>query len=282
MRHLSHAAALAISVEAGPTEILTESLLSRNAGRPRCIEGTNIFCFGLHDVPTMQGIAEAGTVHCWAVQVEQVSPSELSEDSHDPTGAVHVFHMVERCARCDLAQLRNFTRQRVDRGHVEVHPGLLRSSEQVQDRVGRTTHRDIKAHGVFKRASAGNLTRQRRGVILLVPAPRQLDDQTSRAQKQLFPVRVGRQQRAVAGQTQPQSLGQAIHGVGGEHARAGATGWTSRALIGLYRSVVGAGVCGDHHGIDQIQLVLGQCGFARFHRTTRDENHRDIEPHGGV
>ena len=28
--------------------------------------------------------------------------------------------------------------------------------------------------------------------------------------------------------------------------------------------------------------MLGQCGFARFHRTTRDENHRDIEPHGGV
>ena len=129
MRHLSHAAALAISVEAGPTEILTESLLSRNAGRPRCIEGTNIFCFGLHDVPVAQCLAKVGTVNCWAVQVEQISPSEFSEDGHDAAGAVHVFHVVERRARCDLAQLRNFARQRVDRGHVEVHPGFLRSSE---------------------------------------------------------------------------------------------------------------------------------------------------------
>ena len=44
----------------------------------------------------------------WAVQMEQVSPCEFTEDGHDPTGAVHVFHVVERRARCHLAQLWDF------------------------------------------------------------------------------------------------------------------------------------------------------------------------------
>jgi hypothetical protein len=43
-------------------------------------------------------------------------------------------------------------------------------------------------------------------------------------QEQLLAVGVGGEQRAVAGQRQAQGLGEAVHGVGREHARAGAAG----------------------------------------------------------
>src|SRR5690606_17279237 len=74
---------------------------------------------------------------------------------------------------------------------------------------------------------------------------------------------------------------EAVHGVGGKHAGTGAAGWAGRALILLSHLVADTGVSGNHHGVDQVQLVLGQFCLACLHRPARDKHHGNIEAHGG-
>ena len=47
------------------------------------------------------------------------------------------------------------------------------------------------------------------------------------------------------------------------------------------RFVGGGIVGGNDHGVDQIQAVAGQFGFAGFHRPAGDEHHRDVQAQGG-
>ena len=97
--------------------------------------------------------------------------------------------------------------------------------------------------------------------------------------EQTLAVGVRGDHRAVAGQRQSQRLGQAVHRVGGEHARARAAGRAGRRSIcceiGLGDLVVGGG----DHGIDQIDglLLALDRDLAGFHRPARDEHHRHVE-----
>ena len=56
-----------------------------------------------------------------------------------------------------------------------------------------------------------DVARQHRLVVLPVVAIAQFDHQAAGAPEKLFPVGVGRQGRAVAGQAQTEGLGQAVH-----------------------------------------------------------------------
>ena len=89
-------------------------------------------------------------------------------------------------------------------------------------------------------------------VVLLVIAPGQVDDQVAGLEEQPLAVGVGREHRAVAGQRQAQRLGQAVHRIGGEHARAGAAGRAGRALDHLDVLVADLVVGGGDHGVDQV------------------------------
>ena len=109
------------------------------------------------------------------------------------------------------------------------------------------------------------------------------------ALEQLLAIRVRRHHRAVTGQGQTQRLGQAVHGVGSEHARAGTAGGASRSLD-LGHLFVGVVLVGrDDHGVHQVQLLelddvgrgVGQLGLARFHGAARDKDHRNVQAHGG-
>ena len=94
-----------------------------------------------------------------------------------------------------------------------------------------------------------------RVVVLLVVAAREIDDEMAGLDEQPLAVGVGRERRAVAGQRQAQRLGQAVHRVGGEHARARAAGRAGRALD---RRDVGVGdllVGGGDHGVDQVERL---------------------------
>ena len=108
MSHFPDAAALPVGIKAGPSEILTKRLLSRNAGGPRSVERPNILIIRLYDVPLGQRFTQTGRVDGRAVQVQQVTARKLTQDGHHAAGTMHVFHVVERRARCDFAQLRNF------------------------------------------------------------------------------------------------------------------------------------------------------------------------------
>jgi hypothetical protein len=107
--------------------------------------------------------------------------------------------------------------------------------------------------------------------------------------EQLLAVGMGGHHRAVAGQGQAQCFGQAVHGIGGEHARARTAGGAGRTLHLGHGFIRHAGVSGHHHGIDQIELFdldglcarVEQPGFTGFHGSARDKHHRNIDAHGG-
>ena len=69
----------------------------------------------------------------------------------------------------------------------------------MQDGIGRSAHRDIQAHRVFKRFEAGDVAGQGGFIIIVVIAFAKLDDQVAGALEQLFAVGVGRQHGTVAG-----------------------------------------------------------------------------------
>jgi len=90
---------------------------------------------------------------------------------------------------------------------------------------------------------------------------------------------VGGHHGAVARQCQSQSLRQAVHRVGGKHARAGAAGGAGRPFDLKQVFVSDAVISGSYHGVDKID-GFSSCP-AGLHRTTGDKHRGDIESHGG-
>jgi len=164
--------------------------------------------------------------------------------------------------------------------------GTLRDSASMSRRSKSTSaswaaHGDVQGHGILEGLAAGHVARQYGLVAVLVVTLAQLDGDTPGAQEQLLAVGVGGQCGAVARQGQAEGFGQAVHRVGGEHARAAAAGGAGAALV-FGDLLVGAGIVGGHHhGVDQVQAVVGQLRLAGFHRAAGDEHHRDVQAQGG-
>ena len=106
-----------------------------------------------------------------------------------------------------------------------------------------------------------------------------VDDSFGGALKEQFAIGMGGDHRAVAGQGQAEGLVEAVHGVGGEHSRAGAAGRAGAAFHPVDLLVAHLAVGGHDHGIDQIvALVAVDSGL---HWAAGDKNGRDIQAHGG-
>ena len=150
----------------------------------------------------------------------------------------------------------------------------------MQHGVGRAAHGDVERHGVLERLEAGDRARQRGLVIVLVVAAGEIDDEMAGLDEQALAVGVGGHDRAVAGQREAERLGEAVHGVGGEHARAGAAGRAGVALQRLHL-LVGIMLVGrrDHRvdEVDRFDLAL-DLDLAGLHRPARDENGGNVEP----
>ena len=227
----------------------------------------------------VERFAERSRMHGRQVAVDQPGIVELAEDGHDAAGAVDVFHVHVRLGRRDLAQHRHLARQRVDVVLIEVDLALMGGGQDVQHGVGRAAHGDVERHGVLEGALRGDAARQCGVVVLFVIALGEIDDQMAGLDEQPLAVGMRRQRRAVAGQRQAERLGQAIHRIGGEHARAGAAGRAGRALDDLDVLVGNLVVGGRNHGVDQIERLrlAGEHHLAGFHRPAGDEDGRDVE-----
>ena len=106
-------------------------------------------------VPRVQELPQRPAVHGAHPAVEQPGPVQLAQDRRDAARPVHVLQVVG-AARRDLAQARHPAGQLVDLLEPEVHPGLVRRGEQVQDRVRRPAHGHVQRHRVLERVPAGD------------------------------------------------------------------------------------------------------------------------------
>ena len=155
--------------------------------------------------------------------------------------------------------------------------------EQVQDRVGRAAHRDVERHRVLERVAGRDAPRQH-GLVVVVVVARVQRPRRAPASSYSAARGVGGEHRAVAGQREPDRLGEAVHRVGGEHAGAGAAGRAGalldpqrcprrrrrrrrRRMIASMRS--------------SLRTAVDQRGPAGLHRAAGDEHGRDVQPQRG-
>ena len=209
---------------------------------------------------------------------------ELAEDAGDAAGAMHVGNL-PLAGRRGLADARHGVGDTLDVIQCEVHVGGLRHGEDMQHGVGGTAHGHIHGHGVLESLLGGDGTRQHGIVGIVVVLVSDLDDLLGGTLEQVLAVGMGGQNGAVARQSQTDGLGQAVHGVGGEHAGAGTAGRADGLLVGeqilFVQIVIGGGV----HHVDQIGVLLhgavGQHGGAGLHRTAGNEHGRNVESQRG-
>ena len=84
---------------------------------------------------------------------------------------------------------------------------------------------------------------------------------------------------AVAGKGQADGFGEAVHGIGGEHAGAAAASGAGRRFNGGYFGIVLGRVGRLDHRVNQVQTVFS--ADTGFHRSAGHENGGDVQPHGG-
>ena len=222
-------------------------------------------------------------MHGGQIAVDEATFVELTEDRHDATGTVHVFHVHVRLGWRHLRKHRNAARQPVDVFHGEIEFSFMSCGEDVQHGVGGPAHGDVEGHGVLESAKAGDLARQHAHAVLLVIALGEIDDQVAGFDEQAFAVRMRGERRTVTGQRETKGFGQAVHGIGGEHAGTRTAGRTGGALDDRDILVRNPVIGGGHHGIDQIDCLrnASENDLSRFHRATGYEDRGDVETERG-
>ena len=237
-----------------------------------------------HDVPIVELVFQGLVVDGVHVAVQLARTVELAEDADDAACAVYVGDL-PFAGRRGLADARHGVGDAFDVVKREVHVGGLRHGEDVQHGVGGTAHGHIHGHGVLESLLGGDGTRQHGIVVIVVILLGDLHHLLGGALEQVLAVGMGGQNGAVARQSQTDGLGQAVHGVGGEHAGAGTAGRADGLLVGeqilFVQIVIGGGV----HHVDQIGVLLhgavGQHGGAGLHRAAGNEHGRNVESQRG-
>jgi hypothetical protein len=216
--------------------------------------------------------------------VDQAAALQLAQDGHDAAGPVDVLHVHVGLGRRHLGQARHAARQAVDVGHAEVDAAFVRGGQQVQHGVGRAAHGDVQAHGVLERRAGGDAARQGRGVVLLVPALAEVDDHTAGFLEQRLAVGVGGQHRAVAGQDRPRaSVRQFIELAVNMPEHEPQVGHAAFSIAvtssSVYLSSAATTMASTRSSARILPLI--RIHLAGLHRPAGDEDHRDVQPHGG-
>ncbi|CCX78115.1 uncharacterized protein BN560_02415 [Parabacteroides johnsonii CAG:246] len=83
-------------------------------------------------------------VHTFHISVHQAAFQQFVHDPHDATGAVYILDMIGVCVGSYLAKAGGLAGEHIDIVHREVRFRFLRNCEQVENRIGGTTHCNIQ------------------------------------------------------------------------------------------------------------------------------------------
>ena len=237
------------------------------------------------DIPIIEPLPGAIVEGRVDLEVQVARPAQLTQDGGDTAGAVHILDVVSAVRR-HLGQARYAVGDLVDVLEGEVHLALLGGGQCVEDGVGGTTHSHVQCHGIAEGFLGGDGARENGVVFLAVVASAQVHDGAASLLEKIAAGAVGSQRGAIARQGQAERLGEAVHGVGGEHAGAGTTG---RAGGFLYprQPFVGDGIAGRRRdGRNQIRRcvchAVNDHSLAGLHRSTRYEDGGDVQTQRGI
>src|SRR5690606_28036034 len=133
---ITDTAVFTVAVQRWPTGALAERSLGRDTGRTSLVELHNLFARVAHDVPLIQRFFHGFAVNGRQVAVQQAGAVDFTQNTHDATGTLYVFHIVQRQVRRHSTQHRNHPRQTVDVIQVEVALGFLSRSQRMRNGVG--------------------------------------------------------------------------------------------------------------------------------------------------
>ena len=180
---------------------------------------------------------------------------------------------VVMAGRREVAQVRHLGARLVDPVEVKVDPRLVRDGGQMQHGVGGAAQRHIQTERVAERGFCHDLLRGQ-------PLPNQLDDPHAGLFGQTDARRVHGGNRAVPRQRHADDLGDAVHGVRGEHAGAASAARTGGGFHRVELRVVHLArlIRADRleHGV-QIHVAAAAGHAAGHHRAAGDDHGGQVE-----
>src|SRR5579884_1576921 len=240
----------------------------------RAIDGANhlvVAHLSLRDI-----LAERFQGDGQTIQVESAGfLCQFVQDGADAASAVNVLH-VPLARWADLAQVWRAHGNGIDPLERIIDTSLTREGKGMQDGIGRAAHRHIQREGVINALLVHDLTRSQIGFD---EAHNLLTGPLCQFAPFLRDGEIG----AVAGQSQPKRLHQAVHGISGEHAGAGAAGWTGLLFQFQQFTIIDLARLVRAHTLKNTNEVNASpiCQLACRHRATTDEDGRNVQAHRG-
>ena len=235
--------------------------------------------FHLIYIIAFDGLAQRHAVDTAYGRVEQTTPGQFAQDVQYASRAVHILYVVLLRVGRHLAEAGHAARQHVDVVHPKIHLSLVGNGQQMEHRVGGASHGDIQRHGIEESLAGGNVARQHAVISLFIVFIGVAHDECRSVPEEAAAVDVGGQHGAVAGKGQSDGLVEAVHGIGGKHARTTAASRAGMLLDGRHLGIAYRRVGRLHHGVNQVQML--PVPFTGLHRAAAHEHRGDVQAHGG-
>ncbi len=236
-----------------------------------------------HHVVRFNGFADSLCMDGVAFAVNEAHSVKFRENAENTACTVHVFHVNVVNGRSDFTNARRVTGKSVDVLHGEVCTGFLCNGEQVENRVRATAHGDVETHGVFESGLRGDRTRKDGFIVFIIVAVAEFHNATSCFFKELSTFGVCGDNGTVTRKGKTDRFGKGVHRVGREHTGAATAGRAGGGFDGGGIFIRNARVGGIDHCVDQVERAVGTVlllHVARFHRTARNEDGRNVQAHG--
>ena len=214
-----------------------------------------------------------GAVHSLGGGVDESQAVQSLHDGAQAAGVVQVHQAVD-AGGIQLHQMWHRVGNGVDALQVKLQPRLMGDGGQVQHGVGGAAQGHVRRQTVLDSLLRDDVT----GAQVLF---HQLHDLHACVLGKQDALALHGGDGAVAGQTQTQQLRHAVHGVGREHAGAGAA-----AGAGVLHDVLGLGLghLAGAHGAGSLESVrqghLVAIGLTGHHGATGAEDGGDVHPQG--
>ena len=153
----------------------------------------------------------------------------------------------------------------------------MSNGQQVKHRIGRTTHGNIKRHGIQEGFTSSYAFRQYTFITFFIIFICILYDKSCRILEELCTIGMSSQNRTIAWQSQAQCLIQTIHRIGRKHTRTASATRTSMVFNLCHIFVTYACIGTLNHCINQIEVLT--IPFTCFHRTSRNKHSRNVQTH---
>ena len=279
MFNVADAAIHAVCVEGLVVRVLCPQLIAENTSRCTAVDAFGFWVNRLfQDGVFLNVFSQSGTVHTLHRSVNQSSLCQFAKQIQHAAGTSTLLHTILLRIGSQFAEERSLAREFVNITHREIHASLLCHSQKVQHSVGRSTHGNVEGHGIEESRASGDAARQHRLVTILIVCQGILHNLTCSSLHQFHTVHVSGQDGAVARQRKANGLGQVVHRVGGEHARAAsATG--AGTILHFSQFLIAHRLVGTlNHGSNQVEVLAFV--LACFHRAAAHKHGRDVQSHG--